>query len=275
VRHRYAGVGQRLEHPGAVRLHICSVVGQRERPGPRVEHLDGIHARIDLHFQECGGEPGQCRHQGVPGVGRAEHHRLCALVVPAGPSLDEVGRQRERSARETDQRDVAQLTHQQPDRIGDRRNLFGLKGFDRRDVGCGADRVLDHRTDVGHDVQADARSPQRHDDVGEQDGGVDAVPAHRLQGDLGDQLGVEAGLHHRVLGAQLPVLGQRSARLPHEPHRNPARLTAADGGQVRGLRQVTTGVHRHQCCHETRTGGRLVSPRDGYGAPAHRPGQMV
>ena len=82
-------------------------------------------------------------------------------------------------------------------------------------IGCG-----DHRPDVGHDVEVDARRAQRHDDVGEQDGGVDAVAADRLQGDLGDQLGVEAGLHHRVLGPQRPVLGQRTAGLPHEPHRH-------------------------------------------------------
>ncbi len=136
---------------------------------------------------------------------------------------------------------------------------LGLKGFHPGDICGGADRVLDDRPDVGHDVQVDARCPQRHDDVGEQDGRVDAVPAHRLQRDLGDQLGVEAGLHHRVLRAQRPVLGQRTPRLPHEPHRNPARLTATGSGQIRRLRQLTTVIHRHQCCHDARTVGRLAS----------------
>ena len=140
--------------------------------------------------------------------------------------------------------------------------MLALEGLHRGDIGSGSDRVLDHRPDVGHDIQFDARGPQRHDDVGEQDGGIDAVPAHRLQGDLTDQLRIEAGGQHAVLRAQRPVLGQRTAGLPHEPHRNPARLTAAGGGQVRRLRQLTTGVHRHQCCHETRTGGRLAPTRD-------------
>ncbi len=38
------------------------------------------------------------------------------------------------------------------------------------------------------DVDADADRHERHDDVGEEDRRVDAVPADRLQRDLGDQL---------------------------------------------------------------------------------------
>ena len=163
----------------------------------------------------------------MPGVGLAQHHRLGALVVAARTALDQVGRQRERRTGEADQRNIAQLGHQQPHRIGDGRNMLALEGLHRGDIGGGADRVLDHRPDVGHDIQFDARGAQRHDDVGEQDGGVDAVPAHRLQGDLTDQLRIEAGGQHAVLCAQRPVLGQRTTGLPHEPHRNPARLTAA------------------------------------------------
>ena len=85
----------------------------------------------------------------------------------------------------------------------------GSSGFDGGDVGGGADRVLDDRPDVGHDVQRDARRPQRHHDVGEQDGGVDAVPAHRLQRDLADQLGVEAGVAACCAGPAAP--GTRAA----------------------------------------------------------------
>ena len=78
----------------------------------------------------------------------------------------------------------------------------------RGDVGAGAHRVGDHRPHVGHDVQVDAGAAQRDDDVGEQDRRVHPVAAHRLQRDLADQFGVEAGLHHGVPGAQHPVFGQ-------------------------------------------------------------------
>ena len=92
----------------------------------------------------------------MPGVGLAEHHRLGALVLAARTTLDEIGRQRERRAGETDQRYLTQLGHQQLDRIGDWRNLLPLKGFDSGDIrGC-ADRMVDHRPDVGHDIQFDA-----------------------------------------------------------------------------------------------------------------------
>ena len=67
------------------------------------------------------------------------------------------------------------------DGLGDRSDLRRLERLDRRDVGRGADRVGDDGSDVGHDVQVDARRAQRHHDVGEQDRGVDAVAAHRLQ----------------------------------------------------------------------------------------------
>ena len=145
--------------------------------------------------------------------------------------------------------------HQQRHRLGDRRNLLRLKRFHRLDVGAAAHRMLDDRADVGHDVELDARRPQRHHDVGEQDGGVHPVPAHRLQGDLGDQLGVEAGLHHRVLGAQRPVLGQRTAGLAHEPHRHAAGFAAAGCGQIGRLGQLTAGTHRPPCCHGAVTRG--------------------
>ena len=111
----------------------------------------------------------------MPGLGFAEHHRLGALVVPARTALDEIGRQRERGAGEADERDVAQLRHQLRHRLRNRRNLLRFKGFHGLHVRDAAHRVLDHRPDIGHDVELDAGRPQRHHDVGEQDRGVHPV----------------------------------------------------------------------------------------------------
>ncbi len=111
-------------------------------------------------------------------------------------------------AGEADQRHVAQRRHQQRHRVGDGRDGVAVQGLHGGHVTGGADGVGDDRPDVRHDVQVDARRAQRDDDVGEQDGGVHAVPANRLQRDLGDQLRVEARLHHGVLCPQRPVLGQ-------------------------------------------------------------------
>ena len=94
-----------------------------------------------------------------------QHHRLGAGVVTAGATLDQVGRQRERRTGETDQRNIAQRVNQQRNRLADRLNSLWIKGFHRVDVGIGAHRVRDHRSDVGDDVQIDARGAQRHHDV--------------------------------------------------------------------------------------------------------------
>ena len=45
--------------------------------------------------------------------------------------------------------------------------------------------------------QVDEDRGDGHDDVGVEDGGVDAVAAHRLQRDLDDEVGAEARLEHR------------------------------------------------------------------------------
>ena len=63
------------------------------------------------------------------------------------------------------------------------------------------------RADSGLDVDADTHRAQRHDDVGEQDRGVDAISAHRLKGQLDDRLCSAAGLEHRHAVADLPVFG--------------------------------------------------------------------
>ena len=133
----------------------------------------------------------------------------------------------------------------------DRLNRLWIKGFHGVDIGGGADRVRDHRSDVGHDVQVDAGRAQRHDDVGEEDRRVDVVAADRLQGDLAGQLGLEAGRQHAVPFAQRPVFGQRAAGLAHEPHRRAARFAAGDRGQIGRLGKVATSTHWAQCCHAT------------------------
>ena len=70
-------------------------------------------------------------------------------------------------------------------------------------------------------------------------GGVHAVAAHRLQGDLGHQVRAQAGVQHRDAGAHLPVLRQRAAGLAHEPHRG-----VADGLTARGAQEVAVVARR-------------------------------
>ena len=172
-----------------------------------------------------------------------QHHRLGAGVVAAGTAFHQIGRQREGRAGETDQRHLAQRVDQQRDRPANRLNRLWVKRFHGIDIGGGAHRVRDHRSDVGHDVQVDAGRAQRHDDVGEEDRRVDVVAADRLQGDLAGHFGLETGRQHAVPFAQRPVFGQRTAGLPHEPHRYAARFAAGDRGQIGRLGKVATSTH--------------------------------
>jgi len=51
-----------------------------------------------------------------------------------------------------------------------------------------AEGLGDHGPHPRDDVKVHADGSQRHHDVAEQDRGVDAMAAHRLHRDLGDQL---------------------------------------------------------------------------------------
>ena len=172
--------------------------GSRRRPRPAASCRNSMVTSVER------------RHQRVPRVGLAEHHRLRALVIAAGSALDQIGRQRERarprsrSAARHPARPPAATTASATGATCSR-----LKRFHRRDVGGGADRMRDHRSDVGHDVQVDARRAQRHHDVGEQDRGVDAVPAHRLQRDLAISSGSKQACQHACSWPAAP--GTRAA----------------------------------------------------------------
>ena len=72
-------------------------------------------------------------------------------------------------------------------------------------------------------------------DVREHHGRVDVVAPHRLQRHLGAQLGLVRDLEERVALADRAVLGQRAARLAHEPHRRPLDALAARRADEEGL----------------------------------------
>jgi hypothetical protein len=136
------------------------------------------------------------------------HERLRPGVVPGRAALDQVAGQRERRSGEPDQRGAGKLAGEHPDRLVDVPDLARVEVRQPGHVGRGTHRRGDHRPHPGHDVQVDAGRPQRHHDVGEQDRRVHPVPAHRLQGDLGDEVRPGAGVEHADPGPDRPVLRQ-------------------------------------------------------------------
>ena len=108
----------------------------------------------------------------------------------------------------------------------------------------------------GDDVHPDPGGLERHDDVGEEDRGVDAVAADGLQRDLAGEIGGQAGLEHPGALAELAVLGQRAPGLTHEPHGAPRRALATGGREERGVGQVAS----RRCALRAACGGRARDP---------------
>ena len=105
-----------------------------------------------------------------------------------------------------------------PDRLEQRRERLVRLGHPQPlDVGERPHRLRDHRADALDELDVEAHAEHRRHDVGEHHGRVDAVAAHRLQRHLGAELGRVRDLPEGVPLANRAVLGQRAARLAHEP----------------------------------------------------------
>ena len=233
----------------------------------------------------------QPAQQRVPQPRVAVHQRLGLVVILGRPALDQVGREREGAACEADQRPLGQLGHERPDRLGHVGHVVRLQRAQPPQVLSRPHRCLDHRPDAGLDVHVDPDRAQRDHDVAEQDGRVHVVPAQRLHGDLSDQLGAGTRIEHRDALPHPPVLGQRAARLPHEPDRrirhclSPAspheRRLFLGRGHVRdpstsphGSRRETRRPRSHESARERATIGikslNVRRPRDA----SHRGGRQ-
>ena len=173
----------------------------------------------------------------MPQLRIAEHERLGACVVARRSALDEIAREGERRTREPDEWRRTELGHEKAYRLGDVLHVAGLQRRQAVEVGAGADRLRDDRSNAGDDVQVDADGLERQHDVAEQNGGVDPVPTYRLHRDLGDEVGTHARLEHPDALTQLAVLRERPARLAHEPDRRMRDGLASAGTKERGVPQ--------------------------------------
>src|SRR5690606_37366175 len=115
-------------------------------------------------------------------------HRLGVLVGAGRAALDQVAREGEGGAGEADQRGGAQFAGEHADGLGDVGDVLRGEVAQAGQVLTGAHRPLDDRADARLDVEGDTDGLERDDDVAEVDRRVHAVPAHRLEGDLGDQV---------------------------------------------------------------------------------------
>src|SRR5262249_18999269 len=161
---------------------------------PGVEELHRRGTRLDLHLQERHGDLREAVQQIGPELRVPVHEGLGALVVAGRAALDQVAGQGERGASEPDERGGAQLGGEEADGLGDIGDVVGGQVAQPRQVGPAADRLVHDRSYARLDVEVDTDGLEGDDDVAEVDRGVHTVPAHRLQGDLGDEIGTRAGL---------------------------------------------------------------------------------
>ena len=90
----------------------------------------------------------------------------------------------------TSARSRLELAAHDPHGLEDRRApLLRLGDAQPLDVRRGRDRLVDDRADALDELDVDPHPEDGRHDVREQDGRVDAVPAHRLQRHLGAELG--------------------------------------------------------------------------------------
>ena len=190
---RDSHAGQDL--PG-VRQHEFAVVTLVEVAGPGIEKLHGVNAGVDLHLQEAGDGRHQTAHEHVPSLRIGVHEGLGALVVLGWPALNEVAGQRERRANKADEcLGFGELGQDAGDALGDLGDV-GIQQRQLADVLPTPHRLLHHRPTARHNIDLDARGLERDDDIGEQDGGIDVVAAHRLEGDFCQQFRHEARIEH-------------------------------------------------------------------------------
>ena len=164
--------------------HVALVLRRGQRAGPRVEQLDGPGARPPTCERERGGgEVGQPVEQRAEQRRVAEHERLGLRVGARRPALDEVAGDGERRAGEADQRHVRrQLAGEDAHRLEHVGRVgLGLERAQAVEVGGARNGSVDDRAGARGDVDAEADGGDRHDDVGVEDGGVDAVAADRLE----------------------------------------------------------------------------------------------
>ena len=211
-----------------VRQHVRAVVGGREAADPAVEELHGVGAGVDLRVEVGRDRAPEALHQRAPRARVAQHERLGARVEARAAALDQVGGEGEGRAGEADQRDRRRQRGPRPsDGFGDVCERAGLHLAQAVDVGPGAHGVPDRGTVAARELEPRAHRLEDEQDVGEDDGRVDAEPHGRLDRHRGGEVRRAAQLQEARLLADRPVLGQVAARLPHEPDRRVARRLAA------------------------------------------------
>ena len=172
-------------------------------------------------------------------AGSSHMSRLQWMYASRRAALDHVARQRERRAGEADERHLVLELPAAGSRSRPSRSRCPRRDRETRSFATSA-AVRTGLWMTGPSPFANSRSSpmpgERHQDVGEQDRGVDADEVDRLQRDLDGELGRPAHLEEAVLLADRAVLGEVATGLSHHPDRRVGRRARA--GRRAGTRSL-------------------------------------
>ncbi len=219
-------VGDDGPHPGQGEAFV---VARRQHPGPAVEQLQGLGPGTRLGLQVGAGAGGDLGEQPVVQLRFLEHHPLGVEEDLGAAALDQVGGQGERRAGKADERHL-QFPPEQADGLEHK----GQLRLRVRHAQCVhgrtvAHRVGEHRAAAFVEFEVEPHGLHGDEDVGEEDGRVEAEQVDGLQGDLGAQLRPLAQFEEADPAAHPLVFGQVAAGLAHEPDRGVGGLFAAAG----------------------------------------------
>ncbi len=154
-------VGNAREDGAGRRQREAGVLVGRQRSRPAVEQLHRLRARGDLRPERGNRHGSQSPGEALPQRRVTVHHRLHPAERPRRAALHRVARNRERCAREADQRDAGagELLGREPRRLGDVRGVdLGLEGSEAVQVGLRPERLRDDRPAALLDVLPRIRS---------------------------------------------------------------------------------------------------------------------
>jgi carboxymethylenebutenolidase len=213
-------------HAGDVGEHVAAIVFHAEASDPTVENLNHVGAGAHLLGGVGRGDDNQFAHQRLPVGGRVVHHFLGVDVVARASAFDHVAGEGERSATKADHGNaVGKMLCDQAHRFGDIAEIGGTVGAQVRDVLLVTNGLLDDGALARGKMKRKTHDFKGQQEVGEDDGGIDAEDFGSRDGDLGGERGLLADLEEGMLLADRTVLGHVSSRLTHEP----------DGSAVDGL----------------------------------------
>ena len=219
---------------------VVVVVGQRERTNPAVEDLDDVGAGLDLETAVFDQDCDQLVQKHAPCDRLAIHQFLGLDVVARSAAFDHVAGQRVRRAAEADDAEaIAEVRGDFLDGAGDVGEVIGPIGAQGRHIGRSAHGMMHDRPFAGLELEGQAHGLERKQQVGKDDGRVDAELFSSGDGDFGGDLRLLADLDQRVVLADVAILLHVAAGLAQKPDRR-----AIDGLAQAGADEAVTGEKR-------------------------------